>query len=66
MQMSQALIYDGCAWLGNVSTSVLIVFVNKALMDPQKGYRFTFGASQLNNDPCIQSSLIHVLGNSRN
>lgn len=48
MQVPQALIYDGCAWLGNVSTSVLIVFVNKVLMDPQKGYSFTFGASPVN------------------
>jgi solute carrier family 35 protein E3 len=37
--------YDGCAWFFNVSTSVLIVFVNKVLMDPKKGYGFTFGAS---------------------
>lgn len=34
---------DVSAWLGNVSTSVLIVFVNKVLMDPHKGYAFVFG-----------------------
>lgn len=45
VQVPQALIYDGCAWLGNVSTSVLIVFVNKVLMDPQKGYSFTFATT---------------------
>lgn len=39
----EALVFDALAWLGNVSTSVLIVFVNKVLMDPKKGYRFSFG-----------------------
>ena len=42
-QKTQALAYDVSAWLGNVSTSVLIVFVNKVLMDPRRGYKFTFG-----------------------
>jgi solute carrier family 35 protein E3 len=43
----QVVAYDACAWLGNVATSVLIVFVNKVLMDPKKGFRFQFGESRL-------------------
>ena len=35
--------YDGFAWFMNVSTSVLIVFTNKLLMDPKKGYGFQYG-----------------------
>ena len=34
---------DVFAWFLNVSTSVLIVFVNKVLMDPKMGYKFVFG-----------------------
>ena len=34
---------DAAAWWLNVSTSVVIVFVNKLLMDPKKGYGFSFG-----------------------
>lgn len=34
---------DTFAWFLNVSTSVLIVFVNKLLMDPKFGYKFVFG-----------------------
>lgn len=34
---------DLFAWFLNVSTSVMIVFVNKVLMDNSWGYRFTFG-----------------------
>lgn len=34
---------DASAWFGNVATSVLIVFVNKVLMDPRTGYKFQFG-----------------------
>lgn len=34
---------DGVAWLMNVGTSVFIVFVNKVLMDPNNGYKFSFG-----------------------
>jgi hypothetical protein len=44
------LAYDGLAWFLNVSTSVLIVFVNKALMDPKKGYGFKFGERPLTPD----------------
>lgn len=40
---SGAAAYDVIAWFMNVSTSVLIVFVNKLLMDPRRGYAFTFG-----------------------
>lgn len=39
--------YDAFAWLGNVATSVLIVFVNKVLMDPKKGYKFQFGEKRV-------------------
>jgi solute carrier family 35 protein E3 len=38
------LAMDVFSWFGNVSTSVLIVFVNKVLMDPKWGYKFVFGA----------------------
>lgn len=31
------------AWAFNVSSSVAIVFCNKALMDPKWGYKFVFG-----------------------
>ena len=34
---------DVGAWAGNVSTSVLIVFVNKLLMQVGKGYGFRYG-----------------------
>ncbi len=34
---------DVFAWFLNVSTSVLIVFVNKVLMDPRMEYKFVFG-----------------------
>lgn len=43
---TQKRVADGFAWFLNVSTSVLIVFVNKVLMDPKKGYGFTFGELQ--------------------
>ncbi len=34
---------DVMAMFMNVTTSVLIVFVNKVLLDPKHGYKFTFG-----------------------
>ena len=34
---------DVGAWAFNVSSSVAIVFCNKALMDPKWGYKFVFG-----------------------
>lgn len=40
-----AVAYNVFAWFLNVSTSVLIVFVNKLLMDPKKGYAFTFATT---------------------
>lgn len=43
---AQKRAYDAFAWFMNVSTSVLIVFVNKVLMSPSKGYGFTFGEQQ--------------------
>jgi len=36
---------DAGAFAFNVVTSVLIVFVNKVLMDPRKGYGFTFATT---------------------
>ncbi|PNW76880.1 hypothetical protein CHLRE_11g479950v5 [Chlamydomonas reinhardtii] len=36
---------DVFAWFLNVSTSVLIVFVNKVLMDPKMGYKFVFATT---------------------
>jgi hypothetical protein len=39
---------DTFAWLLNVSSSVLIVFVNKVLLDAHS-YAFTFGAPQRHN-----------------
>ena len=36
------LFLDGVAWLGNVSSSVFIIFVNKILMSTT-GYGFRYG-----------------------
>ena len=55
---SSVVAYSAFAWFLNVSTSVLIVFVNKLLMDPKKGYAFTFGkqaASLCAVQPSVQS-----------
>ncbi|GIL65307.1 hypothetical protein Vafri_19112 [Volvox africanus] len=41
----EKLAWDVFAWFLNVSTSVLIVFVNKVLMDPHIGYRFVFATT---------------------
>ncbi|GIL87985.1 hypothetical protein Vretimale_6361 [Volvox reticuliferus] len=41
----EKLALDVFAWFLNVSTSVLIVFVNKVLMDPRIGYRFVFATT---------------------
>jgi solute carrier family 35 protein E3 len=41
----EKLAMDVFAWFLNVSTSVLIVFVNKVLMDPKMGYHFVYGES---------------------
>eukprot|EP00891_Asterochloris_glomerata_P006769 jgi/Astpho2/6769/Aster-07215 len=38
----QKLLLDGVAWLGNVSSSVFIIFVNKILMSTT-GYAFRYG-----------------------
>eukprot|EP00878_Enallax_costatus_P014597 GHUV01015271.1.p1 GENE.GHUV01015271.1~~GHUV01015271.1.p1 ORF type:complete len:329 (+),score=23.77 GHUV01015271.1:470-1456(+) len=40
-----ALVADGFAWFLNVSSAVTIVFVNKVLMDPRKGYAFTYACT---------------------
>lgn len=36
---------DVLAWFMNVSTSVVIVFVNKALIDGKKGHKFTYATT---------------------
>ncbi|KAG2491545.1 hypothetical protein HYH03_010116 [Edaphochlamys debaryana] len=41
----EKLAMDVFAWFLNVSTSVLIVFVNKVLMDPRMGYKFVFATT---------------------
>lgn len=46
---------DAAAWLGNVSSSVLIVFVNKLLMDPRTGYKFQFGEFSCFQTACTPS-----------
>lgn len=55
------VVFDSVAWFMNVSTSVLIVFINKVLMDPKKGYNFTFGRITarcwLSKDCCM----VHVV-----
>ena len=38
------LLFDAAAWSGNVGTSVLIIFVNKVLMN-KSGYGFFYGAA---------------------
>ena len=43
MNSKSQLAADGAAWLGNVSTSVAIIFVNKVLMNVS-GYGFRYGA----------------------
>ncbi|WIA29992.1 hypothetical protein OEZ86_000090 [Tetradesmus obliquus] len=42
---SSGTAFDALAWFMNVSTSVLIVFVNKLLMDAKHGYAFTFATT---------------------
>ena len=42
----QKLVMDLLAWAGNVSSSVLIIFVNKVLMNTT-GYGFQYGAPLL-------------------
>lgn len=43
MALDNKTVEDVFAWMFNVSTSVLIVFVNKLLMDKNFGYGFVFG-----------------------
>jgi len=38
-------VIDSVAWFSNVSTSVIIVFVNKALMDKNGDYRYVFATT---------------------
>jgi hypothetical protein len=45
---------DAGAWFFNVATSVLIVFVNKVLMDSKAGYKFTFGKCHWPCERCMQ------------
>ena len=42
MGEANKLVLDGVAWLGNVSTSVAIIFINKVLM-ARTGYGFVYG-----------------------
>ncbi len=42
-EQDKKAVTDVFAWFLNVSTSVVIVFINKVLMDDKKGYRFVFG-----------------------
>ena len=42
MPEANKLVVDGVAWLGNVSTSVAIIFINKVLM-ARSGYGFVYG-----------------------
>ena len=46
---------DSLAWLGNVSTSVAIIFVNKVLMNVS-GFGFRYGARPLASAPKPLSS----------
>ncbi len=43
----QKLVMDMVAWAGNVSSSVMIIFVNKVLMNAT-GYGFKYGGCPLN------------------
>lgn len=45
MSEKNKLVVDGIAWLGNVSTSVAIIFINKVLM-ARTGYGFVYGTPQ--------------------
>jgi hypothetical protein len=48
----QKVVMDMLAWAGNVSSSVLIIFVNKILMN-KTGYGFKYGeCPQKNITPC--------------
>jgi hypothetical protein len=49
---SAAAAVDAAAWWLNVSTSVVIVFVNKLLMDPKRGYGFSFGERERESLAC--------------
>lgn len=56
MLEDKAAAYNAFAWLFNVSTSILIVFVNKILMGAS-GYMFNFGAHTLNRSLCAATML---------
>lgn len=45
----QKLAMDMLAWAGNVSSSVMIIFVNKVLMSAS-GYGFQYGGSSTHMD----------------
>ena len=54
----QKLVLDLVAWAGNVSSSVLIIFVNKVLMNTT-GYGFQYGTPPvhcciLHDGPCMR------------
>jgi hypothetical protein len=50
---------DVGAWAFNVTTSVAIVFCNKALMDPKWGFKFVFGEAGCH---ACTNALCHSLG----
>lgn len=52
----EKLAIDVFAWFLNVLTSVLIVFVNKVLMDPKVGYGFVFGKSKFLSSATIAAT----------
>lgn len=52
--MQHSLLADGFAWCLNVSSAVTIVFVNKVLMDPKKGYAFTYGEHTSSCSACMR------------
>lgn len=45
MDPAPKMLADTAAFLANIFSSVLIIFVNKKLMDPKAGYGFMFGES---------------------
>ena len=61
----QKLLLDGVAWLGNVSSSVFIIFVNKILMSTT-GYGFRYGEALGANFPwlCCLGEATEALGPS--
>ena len=55
----QKLVMDLLAWAGNVSSSVLIIFVNKVLMN-KTGYGFQYGMPHALSHLYILRCMIHA------